>query len=776
MRRDDALERSGAARAGAAAVLGRMRPAFAAAAALAAIRRAFELEVEERRLFLWLPVAAGAGVALYFSAAREPDRALPPVLACLAVALACVARERRGARMLGICLCAIASGFVSAQWRAARAEAPAIARIRIAEVAGVVEEMDLRRQGARFLLRVSGIEGLSAGQTPRRLRLTMRQTPDFEAGSFVSLKARLLPPSRAALPGGYDFARDAWFSGIGAVGSVLGRVESIAAPETPDWAMAMMAPVDRARNALAARVDGVVGGDAGAIAAAMVTGKRDRLSEGTRELIREAGIFHIITISGVQMTLVAAIFFWIFRRTLALSRTLALCHPIKKWAAAAAIAGAILYDIGTGSRVGTERALFMTAIVFLAVLFDRQALTMRNLAFAALAVIALEPEAILGASFQLSFAAVAALVAVYEARMRAYDRERAPQQLQNQRNQGRPQAKPGSRREKIEAAAAWLSASTRHGIGGALFATFCATSATVSFMAYHFHEISPYVLIGNPLTLGIIEFFAVPGALLGAALHPLGLDAPVWHYVGLGIDFILWVARRIAAAPGASLHVNAFAPWAIGFLALAVLSAVIWRSWILRATAIPLFAIGLAGAAMGEAFDLAIPPAGDALAFRGPDRRLGVMAKKLNPFAAEQWLRAAGDGRAARDAVAGRCDPSGCIGVLAGGQTVALVLAAEAFLEDCARATIVVTPLFAPASCAAAHVFDRRSLARTGAVALHFSKAGEISVQSARATGQDRPWDRAPAVRDPLARRKTQGGQPAGFEPDPDPGPSIAFN
>ena len=149
----------------------------------------------------------------------------------------------------------------------------------------------------------------------------------------------------------------------------------------------------------------------------MVTGKRDFLSTNAKDLIREAGIFHVITISGVQMTLVAGIIFWTARRLLALSPTLALRYPIKKWAACVAIAGAILYDVATGSRVGTERALIMTMIVFLAILLDRRALTMRNLAFAVLAVVAIEPEAIAGVSFQLSFAAVAALIAVMEARV-----------------------------------------------------------------------------------------------------------------------------------------------------------------------------------------------------------------------------------------------------------------------------------------------------------------------------------------------------------------------
>ena len=203
---------------------------------------------------------------------------------------------------------------------------------------------------------------------------------------------------------------------IGAVGSVLGRIEPAEAPEPPDIALRAGMALDRARNALAARVDAIVGGDSGAIAAAMVTGKRDLLSDQAKALIREAGIFHVITISGVQMTLVAGIFFFGLRRLLALSRTLALHHPIKKWAAATAMVAAVGYDIATGSRIGTERALFMTLIMLGAVILDRHALTMRNLAFAALIVLLLQPEALLGASFQLSFAAVGALVAVYEAR------------------------------------------------------------------------------------------------------------------------------------------------------------------------------------------------------------------------------------------------------------------------------------------------------------------------------------------------------------------------
>ncbi len=307
----------------------------------------------------------------------------------------------------------------------------------------------------------------------------------------------------------------------------------------------------------------------------MVTGKRDFLSNDAKDLIREAGIFHIITISGVQMTLVAGIFFVVTRRLLALSPTLALNYPIKKWAAGVAMAGSLLYDVATGSRVGTERALVMTLIVLGAVIMDRRALTMRNLAFAVFAVVAIEPEAILGVSFQLSFAAVAALVAVMEARLAGLESD------------------PDPYLPRRGVAPSGLFADLLHKPLALLFATACATGATASFMAYHFHDLSPYVLIGNPLTLSVIEFFAVPGALLGAALYPLGLDAPVWLYVGAGIKFILMCARFIAEAPGSTVHLRAFAPYALPFLALAVMSATIWRTFAFRASAIPFAIVGL---------------------------------------------------------------------------------------------------------------------------------------------------------------------------------------
>jgi competence protein ComEC len=721
------------------------RVGFDAAALWAGLRAAWARESAERRFFLWLPMASIGGVALNLAADREPARWPAAGLAVAALALAFASRRRPVARGFWLAVAALAAGFLSMGLRTARVATPMLDHIRIVDLKGYVEEVDFREVGARFVLRVTDPGDIPPALSPRRVRLTSRKAPDLAAGDFVAVKARLLPPSPAVIPGGYSFARDAYFQGVGAVGSSLGAIRPGPPPAGLSGSQRFAAAIDQARNRLAQRVDTLIGGDEGAIAAAMVTGKRDFLSSNAKDLIREAGIFHIITISGVQMTLVSGIVFVVARRLLALSPWLALNAPVKKIAAVIAMGGSGLYDIATGSRVGTERALAMTLIVLGAVVLDRRALTMRNLAFAIFVVVALEPEAVMGVSFQLSFAAVAALVAVMEARLSAL--EAGPDPFAPLRPQ--PEGLPRKLAAKV---------------GDLLFATACATSATASFMAYHFHDLSPYVLIGNPLTLAVIELFAVPGALVGALLYPLGLDAWVWGFVGLGVKLVLQAARLLAAAPGATLHLRAFAPWSLPLLALAVASAVIWRTWTMRATALAFLALGLTGSLCGPVYDVVVPPSGDEAALRDADGRLALLGKRHNAFAAEQWLAADGDGR---DPVAAQvadpaCDRWGCVGDLPEGQSLSLVLDRNAFEEDCVRAAIVVSPLTAPATCAPARVYDERRLQETGAVGLVWTAKGLVET-AARAPLEDRPWSPAPRrPRDDRLRRPgSRGADPA---------------
>ncbi len=696
------------------------------------IAAAVEEEYAYRRPSLWLPVAAGAGAIFSLTADQEPSLLAAFIAMLLFSVLAWLVRARRALFAAAAMLAAIAAGFVAQGVRTWRVAAPVIARPMTMEITGFVEQVDLRRTGARFTMRLTSAQYLETGSVPHRVRLTTNRAPDFEAGAHIALKARLMPPSRAALPGGYDFARDAYFMRIGGVGNALGRIEALEPPEPAPLSLRIGAAVDRFRNALVQRVTEKMPGDVGAIAAAMVAGKRDHLSREARELIREAGIFHIITIAGVQMTLVAGIFFVGLRRLLALSQTLALNYPIKKWAAVLAIFGAIAYDVFTGSRVGAERALVMTCIMLLAAVFDRPSVSMRNLALAVVFVVAVEPEALMGASFQLSFAAVAALVAVWEARLAAQARARiAP--LGN--------VKPG----RLGEWRAWISESRWHGLGAVLFATICATSATASFMAADFHELSPYVLIGNPLTLMIIEFFAVPAALAGSLLYPLGLDAPVWLWLGLGIDIILAAARMLASMPASTVHLREFAPWALPFLSLAVLSMTIWRTNLFRLTALPFLVIGLYGATHGPRWDVAIQPTGETAAVRGANGEL-VTIGRFSGFTSEQWLRADADGRDPAASRGGQCDKAGCVARLPDGAALALVNDYAGLAEDCSRAKILVTPLYAPWGCAAPLLIDRRKLEETGAITLRYVN-GEPVMQTARTPGEDRPWSPAPRRR-----------------------------
>ena len=257
-----------------------------------------------------------------------------------------------------------------------------------------------------------------ADLAPRRVRGTTRKAANVAAGdSRRSCRRDAAPLARRACRAAMTLRETPISKASARWVRLWGRSKWNSRRREISWGQHFSASIDQSARSprLARRCDHRR--RQGAVAAAMVTGKRDFLSNDAKDLIREAGIFHVITISGVQMTLVAGIFFFVARRLLALSPTLALNYPIKKWAAVVAMIGSAFYDVATGSRVGAERALIMTLIVLGAVILDRRALTMRNLAFAAFAIVALEPEAVLGVSFQLSFAAVGALVAVMEARL-----------------------------------------------------------------------------------------------------------------------------------------------------------------------------------------------------------------------------------------------------------------------------------------------------------------------------------------------------------------------
>lgn len=684
-------------------------------------------EAEQRRLFPWLAVAFGCGILAYFSATEgEPALVAGPVAAGLCLALTPLLGARPAALALVLALAAAFLGFGAAAWRVARVSGPTLTRTIIAPLTGFVEALDEREEGARLIVRLASLGDLEAGRRPLRVRVTYRTQQALKPGDFIAAKARLLPPPEPARPGGYDFGRDAFFRGIGAVGSLLGTIAVLPPPEPVPPTLRLMAAIDEARNALTRRITDANGGQAGAVAAALVTGKRGLIAPETSDVLRAAGIYHVVSISGLHMVLAAGVVFWLVRSLLALIPHLALLWPVKKIASGVAMAGVTAYCAFSGWDVAAERALIMTLIMLGAILLDRPALSMRNLALAALVALAREPEALLGPSFQMSFGAVAGLIAC----ARWID--------------GRLLRREGS--GFVARAVVWLAAA----VTGTLLTTLVAQIATAPFATYHFQTIQPFGLVGNALTLPLVSLVVMPAAVLGILVYPFALDQPVWWLMGQAVRGMLAISGWISGFGQSTVVVPAFGAGALVLLAAGLLIAVLPVSR-LRCLALAPLLLGLLAAASPERPDLFVDREGRGAAVRAAEGRLAALGRPSS-FVLEQWLKADGDARRAAEAAAGAvCDRLGCTIRAFDGRQVALARDKRALAEDCARADIVITPHAAPPNCAAGLVVDRTFLARSGAVAIRLTAAGPV-VRSARGSGGARPWRPAATASQPPSR------------------------
>ncbi|MCO5093262.1 ComEC/Rec2 family competence protein [Bosea sp. (in: a-proteobacteria)] len=706
------------------------------------LRQGFALEAERRRPFLWLPVAMGAGILLYFAADREPALWAPLAGLMLSGALAFALRLRRYAAMACLAAAAAFTGFAAGVWRTADVAAPMLERARIGKLSGFVESVETRDGGgARLVLLVTDIAGVPAGERPKRVRVNIR-AGSVAPGDHILATARLLPPPGPARAGGYDFGRDAFFRGIGAVGSVSGKIALAPPPHPPPTRLTVDATIDRARNALTRRIAEVAGGQGGAVAAALVTGKRGLITEATNNDLRAAGIYHIVSISGLHMVLAAGTIFALVRALLALSQTAALRWPVKKLAALAAMLGATGYCIFSGGDVATERSLIMTLVMLGAILVDRTALSMRNLAIAAMIVLLREPDALLGPSFQMSFGAVAALIAFAE------------------RWEGRERTNPPP-------ALPWPLGPIATAALGIVVTTLLATAATAPFGAYHFQTFNPFGLLGNAMALPFVSLFVMPAAVFGVLAYPFGLDWPAWALMGLASDAVLSVAHWVATIDHSTVTVAAFGPAVLGCFALALLWLTLWTTaW--RWLAVLPLVFGVAIAGKPERPEILIERDGAGLAVRGPDGRLAI-AGKPSRFVLQQWLAADGDARSPDDPSlrAGiACDRLACIARTADRRTVSYARDRLAIVEDCQRADLVVTATPWSGACKA-QLIERMTLSRGGATSLYRASKGWSS-HAAERSGAERPWSRGkPAPAAPPAAAPRPSADAADGDPDP---------
>ncbi len=680
---------------------------------------------ERERWPLWVPVLVGAGIGLYFWLTVEPPLGLALVAAALALlaAFAAIRAQRRVAP--AVACAALALGFAAAALQSWYVAAPVLAhRLNGVAIEGRLLSVEPLPEGTRLLLAPRSIERVAAAQLPARIRISLKKdAPDLLPGQWLRLKAGLFPPSAPAMPGAYDFQRRAWFDRLGAVGFTRGAVETIAPPagEGPSrW----RAAVEAVRTIVSARIRAALPGDTGAIAAALIAGETHAIPPAEAGHFRDAGLAHILVIAGLHMGMVAAAVFFALRAALALIPALALRYPIKKWAAAGALLAAFLYLLLSGATVPSRRAFAMTGLVLLAVLVDRLSLSARTIAYAALAIMLMMPEAAAGPSFQMSFAAVVGLVAFYEA-MR-------PRLSQWHRHAG-------------------LARRCGLYLLGIALTTVVTTVATMPFTIYHFNRFPLYSVVANALAVPITGFWIMPWALVACLLMPFGAEGLALAPMGWGIDGVKAIADGVTSWPGAVVSLPSMPPEGLMLLGLGGLWLCIWtRAW--RWLGLAPIALGYASLLLVRPPDLLVTAeAGEAplIAVRAVDGGYLLSSVRREGFVRDTWTRrgatdsgtawpatgSSADGRLA-------CDAQSCV-YHAADHVVSLIRDPAALARDCPQADLVVSPVPSWRLCHGPRIIDSIDLRRKGAHAVWLDPGG-IRIETVAEWRGVRPW--APAA------------------------------
>ena len=564
------------------------------------------LEPQRRQLVLWVPVLFGVGIGVYFALPSEPTWIEGVIVLTIGVLALLGFRGGLSAGSLALIIAIPCFGFVNATLRTQIISHPVLERDFYGTVSGRV--IDLGRTSAgnpRVLLdRVTLYGGPPVAHV--RIALTGDEViPRDVAGRVVMLTARIGPPGGPVAPGGFDFRRLAWFERLSAVGYT----------DLPMMVLdtASTAPIFQARMALA---DGIRDGmqePAAGFAAAIMTGDRSTVDQGVLGDLRASNLAHLLAISGLHMGLLTAFVFGVVRGGLSLIPSLALRYPVKKWGAVAAMAAGLGYLAMSGASVPTQRAFIMVSVVLTAVLLDRPAFTLRGVALAAMLILTVRPESVLQAGFQLSFAATAALVAVFEGlRKSAWWRDE---------NRG------------------WVS-QYRAGIA-LLITSSVAGLATAPLGSFHFNQVSQLGLIANLMAVPLMGAVIMPAGVVGAVLSLIGLEAPALWVMQFGIETALGVAHWVASMDGATRGVKA-GPWyVLPIVALAGIWWILWRGpgrWI----GIILFAIGTWLWQASLRPELLISDSGR-LVGALTDAGRALNRDRGNSFAASSWLSDDGD-------------------------------------------------------------------------------------------------------------------------------------
>src|SRR6266404_381757 len=501
---------------GLGAALWRWRPLAYLADALAA---------EGDRRILWLPVFFGTGIALYFTPTVEPPWWLGLAATIVAIIPAIAFRRRPALRNAAIAFAFCTAGLAVMQQARWERGAPMLERrLGPVMVTGRVIDVDQLDRGWRVVIAPDPVPGLAAAEQPRRLRLHIAPSSDeLRPGDRLQVKAMLFPVPGQVLPGGRDMQRELYFVGIGGVGYSYGGARRIATPDEVrgdggwrEWLLQL-------RNEMTRRIAAALPGATGGVASAVITGKRGTMPEEVKQAFRDSGLSHLLAIAGLHLGLVGGFVFFAVRGGLALIPWVALRYPIKKITALVTLVVLFCYLMISGAAIPTQRAFVMTGIVFVAVLIDRLRISMRICALAALVVLVIDPASLVGVSFQMSFGAVVALIAVYE--------------------------RWGTRLAYLFHSGSFAKKAVGY-FGAVAVTTLVATIGTEPFAIYHFHHLVLYSPLANVIAVPISAMWTLPWGVIACLLMPFGREKLALVPMGWGIDVTIAVAQWVAALPG----------------------------------------------------------------------------------------------------------------------------------------------------------------------------------------------------------------------------------
>jgi competence protein ComEC len=673
---------------------------------------------EGDRRILWLPVFFGSGIALYFGLTVEPPLWPGPATAIAAGLAAWLLRHRPMWRNAAPCLAISAAGLALITATAHERTAPMLDhRVGPVSFTGRVIDIDTLDRGWRIIIAPDAVPGLDSAQQPHRLRIHITAASDLlSPGDRVSLKAMLYPVPGQPLPGAHDLQRDLYFAEIGGVGYSYGGAHRLADAEDAQpqggWRLWLL----HLRTEVTRRITAILPGSTGGVAAALIAGKRGAIDESVIEAFRNSGLSHLLAIAGLHLGLVGAFVFFAVRGGLALIPPIALRWPIKKIAAGATLIVLFCYLMLSGAAIPTERAFVMNGIVFAAILIDRLRLSMRICAVAAGVVLLLAPESLAGVSFQMSFGAVVALIAVYET---------WGQQL------GRLLRRGSLARKALGYAA------------GVAVTTVVVTLGTDPFSIYHFHRIVFYSPLANVIAVPISALWTLPCGVVSCLLMPFGLERLALIPMGWGIDATIWVGEHVSTIPGNVWPTPRLPMWGLVVIVFGGLWLCLWQGkW--RRWGWVGIAAGMATMALTRPPDIVIADlgrfvaaramSGDYYALGGNDERI---AKSL--FAEETGAEllpwpAAGAGSGDLS-----CDADACRYAVRG-KSVVIVTDDKGLPASCDAADAIVSQVPAGFACRKLiPVVDRIDNWRRGAVALWLSPGG-IRVIGTNDSRGDRPW------------------------------------